>query len=132
MIMITIMKKIIPSAANLPFSKAIVHNQKYVMEISGQIGLNSKTGKLEEGIEEQTKRTFQNVKDILGEVGWNFENLIKVRIFLADMKHYSTVNEIYSKYFEKDFPARVALAVKDLPLGALIEMDCTASGDNVK
>lgn len=123
-------KKIIHAPANLPFSKAIVHNQKYSMEISGQVGLNSK-GKLEEGIEEQTKRTFQNVKEILEEVGWNFENLIKVRIFLADMKDYSKVNEIYSKYFEKDFPTRVALAVKDLPLGALIEMDCTASGEEI-
>jgi 2-iminobutanoate/2-iminopropanoate deaminase len=125
-------RKIIRSAANLPFSKAIVQNQKYVMEISGQIGLNPKTGKLEEGIEEQTKRTLQNISEILEEAGWNFDNLIKVRIFLADMKHYSIINEIYSKYFKKDFPARVALAVKDLPLGALIEMDCTASGDNIK
>ncbi|MBC8495421.1 RidA family protein [archaeon] len=124
-------KKIIRAPGNLPFSKAIVHNQKYGMEISGQIGLNSE-GKLDVGIEEQTKQTFQNVKDILEEVGWNFDNLIKIRIFLADMKDYGVVNEIYSTYFENDFPTRVALAVKDLPLGALIEMDCTAVGDNIK
>ncbi|NHJ32000.1 MAG: RidA family protein [Asgard group archaeon] len=124
-------KKIIRVSSNVPFSKGIVHNQKYTMEISGQIGLNP-DGRLEEGIEEQTKRTFQNIKEILHEVGWGFENLIKVRIFLADMRDYSTVNEIYAKYFEKDFPTRVALAVEDLPLGALIEMDCTASGNKLK
>jgi 2-iminobutanoate/2-iminopropanoate deaminase len=124
-------KKIIRATGNTPYSKAIVHNQKYVMEISGQIGLNSE-GKLEEGIENQIKRIFQNIKEILDEVGWNFNNLIKIRIFLADMKDYSTLNEIYSQYFENDFPTRVAVAVKDLPLGALIEMDCTASGDEIK
>ena len=124
-------KKIIRAPSNLPFSKAIVHNQKYSMEISGQIGLNSQ-GKLVDGIEEQTKQTFQNVKDILQEVGWDFNNLIKIRIFLTDMKNYGIVNTIYSTYFEKDFPTRVALAVKELPLGALIEMDCTACGDEMK
>ena len=56
----------------------------------------------------------------------------KIRIFLADMKDYGTVNEIYATYFENDFPTRVALAVKELPLGALIEMDCTACGDEIK
>ncbi|MFH0905941.1 MAG: Rid family hydrolase [archaeon] len=116
---------------NPPFSKAIVHNHKYFMEISGQIGLNSE-GKLEEGIEEQTKRIFQNIKDILEEVGWDLNNLVKIRIFLIDMKDYSTMNKIYSMYFQNDFPTRVALAVKSLPLGALIEMDCSASGDKIK
>lgn len=124
-------KKNIRAPVNLPFSKAIVHNQKYSMEISGQVGLNSE-GKLVVGIEKQTKQTFQNVKDILEEVGWNFDNLIKVRIFLTDMKNYGIVNRIYSTYFNDDFPTRVALAVKSLPLGALIEMDCTASGDEIK
>ncbi|MBU1198930.1 MAG: RidA family protein [Nanoarchaeota archaeon] len=125
-------KKIIRAPGKLPFSKAIVHNQKYTMELSGQVGLNSETGKLEEGIEAQTRRALENVKEVLQEVGWGLENLIKVRIFLADMKYYSIVNEIYSTYFKNDFPTRMALAVKGLPLGALIEIDCTASGDDIK
>ena len=124
-------KKIIPAGANLPFSKYIVHDDKYSMEISGQVGLNSE-GKLVEGIEAQTKQTLQNIKGILGEVGWDLNNLIKVRIFLADMKDYAIVNDIYAAYFENNFPTRVALAVKGLPLGALIEMDCTAAGDEIK
>ncbi|MAG07977.1 reactive intermediate/imine deaminase [Candidatus Woesearchaeota archaeon] len=123
-------KKIIPNPGALPFSKAIVYDSKYVMELSGQVGLNPETGKLAEGIEEQTKATLENIKDVLKEVSWNLSNIVKVRIFLADMKDYAKVNEIYSKYFTKDYPARVALAVKDLPLGALIEIECTAVGDS--
>ena len=119
------MKKIISASANLPFSKAIVHNQKFSMEISGQIGLNS-DGRLVKGIKEQTRQSFQNIENILNEVGWSFGNLIKVRIFLADMEYYEIVNEIYLEYFEKDFPTRIALAVKDLTIGALIEIDCSA------
>ncbi len=125
------MKKIISASQGLPFSKAVVHNHKFSMEISGQIGLGS-DGNLVKGIKEQTRQSFQNIKDILNEVGWSFDNLIKVRIFLADMEDYEVVNEIYSGYFEKDFPTRTALAVKDLPMGALIEMDCSAAGDEIK
>ncbi len=125
-------KKIIYAPKGLPFSKAIVHDQNYTMEIAGQVGLDPENGKLEDGIEEQTKRTMENIHEILQEVGWNFDNVIKSRIYLVNMKDYATVNDIYVKFFNKDFPTRVALAVKELPLGALIEIDCTASGDNVK
>lgn len=121
-------KKII-SADNLPFSKAIIHNLKYTMEISGQVGIDSKTGKLLEGIEKQTHQALENIKKILEETGWRFENIIKVRIYLTDMNDYTKVNEIYKKYFSNNYPARVALAVKTLPLDALIEIECTAGND---
>jgi len=124
-------KKIIPGLKDLPFSKAIVHNQEYSMEISGQIGLNPKTSILEVGIDAQTRRVLDNIIEILAEVGWNLDNLIKVRIFLADIKDYDVVNEIYSGYFVGNYPTRVALAVKDLPLDAVIEIDCTAAGDKI-
>jgi 2-iminobutanoate/2-iminopropanoate deaminase len=113
-----------------PFSQAILHNFEYTMELSGQIGLNPETGKMVDGgIKEQTEQTLNNIKNVLSEAGWDFSNLIKVRIFLASMDDYSTVNEIYAKRFNDKPPARVALAVKGLPLGALIEIDCTASGN---
>jgi len=123
------MKKIIP-AGKLPFSKGILHDLKYQMEISGQIGLDS-NGKLKEGIENQTNQSLENVKKILGEVGWDFSNLVKVRIFLKNIKDYEKVNEIYSNHFSSDFPTRVALAIAELPLGALIEIDCTAAGSKI-
>jgi len=122
-------KKFVKALDGLPFSKAVIHNDPFTLEISGQIGLNPETGKLEEGIEKQTEATFESIKNILNEVKWDLGNLTKVRIFLTDMTNYSKVNEIYPKYFKDDFPARVALAVKELPLGALIEIDCTASGN---
>ncbi|MEK6833102.1 MAG: RidA family protein [Nanoarchaeota archaeon] len=123
-------KKIIP-ADNLPFSKAIIHNFKYIMEISGQVGIDPKTGKLSEGIEKQTYQALENIKKILEEAGWSFENIIKARIYLINMDDYATVNEIYKRYFLNDYPARVALAVKALPLGALIEIECIAANDSI-
>ncbi|MBS3088083.1 RidA family protein [Candidatus Pacearchaeota archaeon] len=121
-------RKMLRASDGLPFSKAVISGEKYIMEISGQIGLNN-DGELTKGIEAQTRKALENVGDILKEIGWSFENIIKVRIFLADMGDYSIVNKIYSGYFKEGFPSRVALAVKELPLGALIEFDCTACGD---
>lgn len=115
----------------LPFSKAITQDSKYTMEIAGQVGLNAQ-GELAQGIEAQTKQSMENVKKILEEVGWSFDNLTKVRIFLTDMNDYAAMNEAYAECLEGALPTRVALAVKALPLGALIELDCTASGDEVK
>jgi 2-iminobutanoate/2-iminopropanoate deaminase len=98
------------------------------MEISGKIGLNAE-GKLEDGIETQTRRSIENIKGILEEAGWNLKNLIRVRIFLIDMGDYEVVNKVYSEYFDGEFPTRVALVVKEFPLGALIELDCSACGN---
>ncbi len=123
------MVKKLVSAGNFPFSKAVIHDLKYVMEVSGQVGLDSTTGKLVEGIEKQTRQSLDNIKSILEDEGWSFENITKVRIYLLDMADYTKVNEIYKSYFSKDYPARVALAVKALPLGALIEIECTAGRD---
>ena len=92
-------RKIIQGGGTLPYSKAVIYDSKYVMEIAGQIGINPKTGKLEEGIEKQTIRTLENIKQILLEIGWSFDNLVKVRIFLVDIGDYTKVNKIYAKYF---------------------------------
>ena len=118
-----------PSTKGFPLSHAIIHNLEYTMEISGQIGLDPKTMKLVEGgIEAQTIQALKNIEGILSEVGWDFGNIIKVRIFVTDMKNYQKVNEIYAKKFIKDLPARAVLGVKELPLGALVEIECTAAG----
>jgi len=102
------------------------------MELSGQIGINPQEGKLVTGgIEAETEQTLKNIGALLSEVGWNFKNIVKVRIFLADMKEYSVVNNIYMKYFTEELPTRIALAVKELPLGALVEIECVAVGDKV-
>ena len=115
-----------------PFSQAILDSSRYRLELSGQVGIDPTQGKLVDGgIIPQTKQTIANIEAVLSEIGWNFENLIKVRIFLTDMNDYQQVNELYAKQFSNQFPARVALAVKALPLGALVEIDCTAAGNEI-
>jgi len=131
------MKRIISSPlapkAVGPYSQAVLFNSKYQMELSGQIGVNPSTGKLVEGgIEAETEQIFLNIKNVLQEVGWTLKNVVKVRIFLSDMKDYSIVNGIYAKHFTEEYPARVALAVKQLPINALIEIECIAVRDEVK
>ncbi|MBS1266315.1 MAG: 2-iminobutanoate/2-iminopropanoate deaminase [Candidatus Woesearchaeota archaeon] len=111
---------------DFPFSKAVICKNQ--VELSGQIGL--KHGKLVEGIQAQTKQAMENVIEILKQAGLEIKNLTKVRIYLTDMSNYSIVNKIYAEYFEDKYPARVAIGVKELPLGALIELDCSASGNN--
>lgn len=129
------MKKIIATtkapAAKPLFSQAILESSKYHLEISGQIGLDG-NGKLADGgIEAQTKQTLQNVEGILSEIGWTLENITKVRIYLVDMGDCAKVNEVYATKFAKNPPARIAIAVKALPLGALIEIECVAAGDEI-
>ena len=125
------MKKIIENVGPFPLSKAILHNHEYTLEISGQIGVDAKTGELAEGIENQTAKTLDNIKKILEEVGWNLTNIDKATVYLSDMKDYAKVNEIYGKYFTKDYPTRAVVAVKELPRQALVEITCTASGDEI-
>ena len=126
------MKKIIENPGAFPLSKAILHDYKYTMEISGQIGVDAKTGELVEGIENQTAKTLDNIKKILEEIGWNLSNVIKATLYLSDMGNYAKMNEIYGKYFTKDYPTRAAVAVKELPRKALVEIECTASGDKIR
>ncbi|NTV23140.1 MAG: RidA family protein [Nanoarchaeota archaeon] len=115
-----------------PYSKGVLHDNKYTLEVSGHVGFDPATGKLAQGIEQQTEKTLDAIKKVLAEVGWGFENITKVRIYLLDMKDYSVVNQIYARYFNGEFPSRVAVAVKQLPMDALIEIECTATGSSVK
>ncbi len=131
------MEKIIISSDNAPkttgpFSQAVLCSADYNLELSGQIGINPESGKLVEGgITAETEQTLSNIEAILAEAGWGFENVVKARIYLADMNDYATVNEIYAKKFTQNPPARIALAVKSLPLGALVEIECVAVGEKV-
>ncbi|NMB48026.1 reactive intermediate/imine deaminase [Candidatus Kuenenbacteria bacterium] len=131
------MKKISISSDQAPkaagfFSQAILTSCDFRLELSGQIGLDPKSGKIVEGgIAEQTEQIFNNLEGILSELGWTFCNINKVRIFLVSMDDYQAMNEVYSKRFTDTPPARVAVAVKELPLGALVEMECTAEGNTM-
>ena len=94
--------------------------------LAGQIGINPDTGELEEGLEAQTLRAIKNVANILAEIGLGLDDVVKTTIFLKDIGDYPKVNEIYARFFHEPYPARSAVAVKDLPKGALVEIEVVA------
>lgn len=107
-----------------PYSQAIEFD-KFIF-LSGQIGIDPEKGELKEGIEEQTKQTLENIKNILESEGLSMDNIIKVTIFLKNMEDFQKVNEIYSNYFKEPYPARSTVSVKELPKNALIEIEVIA------
>ena len=111
--------------AKRPYSPAIeVNNTLYV---SGQIAVDQSTNKLiEGGIETQTRQVLKNLKSVIEKGGYKLENVVKCTVLLSDISFYTTVNQIYMEFFPVDPPARMAFAVKDLPMGALIEIDAIA------
>ena len=112
-----------PSAIG-PYSQAIVFNG--MLYTSGQIAINPTTGNIDgKTIEEQTEQVMQNLKAVLEEAGTSFENVIKTTCFLVDMKDFAAFNGIYGKYFTEK-PARSCVAVKELPKGALCEVEVIA------
>lgn len=123
------MKKVIftdkAPAAIGPYSQAIEANGMVFM--SGQIPVNPATGEfVEGGIIEQTTQVFENIKNVLAEAGLTTANVVKTTVFLADMSLFADMNAVYAKYFNGAFPARSAVAVKGLPKGALVEIECIA------
>ncbi|RUM28221.1 MAG: deaminase [Aquifex sp.] len=109
-----------------PYSQAVEVNG--FLFASGQIGINPETGKLEEGFKEQVRQIFKNLDAILKEAGLGRESIVKVTIYLTDISKFKELNEIYEDYF-KDVPvkpARVTVGVKELPLGAYVEIEVVA------
>ncbi len=128
-------KAIVSSNAPKPasfFSQAILSSSKYQLELSGQIGLVSETMTLiGDSVEAQTKQAFENIEAVLKEIGWDLSNITKVRVYLTAMTDYKEMNDVYATKFSQNAPARVAVAVKELPLGAKVEIECIAQGDEI-
>ncbi len=91
--------------------------------LSGQIGLNPSTMQMVDGIDEQIHRVFQNLRAVTLAANGNLDGIVKLNIFLTDLKHFAKVNEIMAGYFQQPYPARAAVQVSALPRGALVEMD---------
>lgn len=124
------MKKIISTtnapAAIGPYSQAVEVNG--VIYASGQIPINPATGDfVASGIKEQTEQVFKNIKAILTEAGLTTDNIVKTTVLLADIADFAAMNEVYAAQFSGTFPARSAFAVKDLPKGALVEIEIIAA-----
>ena len=82
---------------------------------SGQIPLNPETGEIPEGITEQTRQSLSNVKAILEAAGLTMDNVIKTTVYLADMADFAAMNAVYAEAFSAPYPARSAVAVRELP-----------------
>ena len=123
------MKKIIytskaPNAVG-PYSQAVEANG--MLFISGQIPINPETGKVvEENITLQTEQVMKNISAILDEAGYSFADVIKSTCLLSDMSNFAAMNAVYGKYYSENPPARAAFAVKELPLGVMVEIETIA------
>lgn len=112
-------------AAVGPYSQGVVANG--FVFCSGQIPLDPATGELVEGsIGDQTRRCMENLAAVLKEAGSGPEDMVKVTVYLADIGDYADFNTAYEPFVGSNPPARAAFAVKDLPKGARIEIECIA------
>jgi len=108
-----------------PYSQAIEANG--MLFISGQIPVNPATGTIPEGIEAQTEQVMKNIEAILTAAGYDFKDVIKSTCLLSDIANFKAMNEVYATYYKEDCPARAAFAVKDLPMGVLVEIETIAA-----
>lgn len=108
-----------------PYNQAILSDN--LLFISGQICIDPSTGNLKnKDIQEEAHQVMHNLRAILQEAGMDFSNVVKTTIFITDMHQFSAVNEVYGKYFERDFPARETVQVSALPKFVNVEISMIA------
>lgn len=109
-----------------PYSQAVEIND--TLYISGQLPIHPLSGKIESTTAElQTEQVFKNIAAILEAAGYTFADVVKSTVFLSDITNFAGMNEVYKKYYSSECPARSAFAVRDLPLGALVEIETIAA-----
>lgn len=113
-------------AAIGPYSQAIRIGG--MVFVSGQLPIDPSTGEFATGgIKELTRQSLTNMQAILAEAGLSMAHVVKTTVFLAEMSDFAAMNEVYAEFFQAPFPARSAVAVKTLPKGALVEIECIAA-----
>lgn len=110
-----------------PYSQGI--DAGNLVFVAGQVGRDPHSGELSEGIAAQSERTMENIKAILEAAGLTFANVAKTTCLLADISDFEAFNAVYARYVSDPKPARATFAVKDLPLGALVEVEAFAVRD---
>ena len=123
------MKKVIETrhapAAIGPYSQAIESGD--TVFLSGQIGLDPKSGKLVSGgIGRETRQVLDDIREVLRAAGLGFDDVVKTTIFLVNLADFEIVNGVYGEHFTEEFPARSTVQVAALPRGALIEIEVIA------
>jgi len=108
-----------------PFSPAVRDGDR--LYTSGQIAQDPATGKvIEGGVAAQTEQIFRNLEALMSAAGTSFADVVKVNVYLTDMRDFTAMNEVYARHFEAPYPARTTVAVAELPLGAIIEIEMIA------
>lgn len=112
-------------AAIGPYSQAVRTGN--LVFVSGQLPIDPATGAFAgDDIKTLTRQSLTNIKSILETAGTDMAHVVKTSVFLADMADFGGMNEVYAEFFQKPYPARSAVAVKTLPKGALVEIECIA------
>jgi 2-iminobutanoate/2-iminopropanoate deaminase len=114
-------------AAIGPYSQAVDSGAGLVF-VSGQLPIDPATGAFPGGgVAEQARQSLLNAQAILRAAGLELADVVKTTVFLADMGDFAAMNAVYATFFSEPFPARSAVAVKTLPKGALVEIECIAA-----
>lgn len=109
-----------------PYSQGICVNGLFVT--SGQLPVNPATGQIEsDDIQAQTRQSLENVGAILKEGQLSFDNVIKTTVYLADIKDFAAMNQVYEEYFPENCPTRSCFQVAALPMGAKVEIEVMCS-----
>ncbi|MEP7145862.1 MAG: RidA family protein [bacterium] len=107
-----------------PYSQAVEFGN--LIFTSGQIALNTEGYVVSDEIDEQTKKSLENIKSILEDNGSSMDNVIKTTVFLKDMLYFNSMNDVYETYFGKSPPARSTVAVAGLPKDVKVEIEVVA------
>lgn len=107
-----------------PFSHAVRAGE--FIYLSGQVGQDPGTGKLVDGLAEQTAQIFRNLTAVLRDLGLDLDDVQKVNVYLVNMADFQGMNEVYARHFQAPFPSRTTVAVHQLPMGAVVEMEMVA------
>lgn len=112
-------------AAIGPYSQGVEVNG--FVYASGQLPIDPATGRFPEGIKAQTRQSLLNAQAILKEAGLSLSDVVKTTVLLSDIADFGEMNEVYAEFFSEPYPARSAFAVKSVPKGALVEIECIAA-----
>jgi 2-iminobutanoate/2-iminopropanoate deaminase len=107
-----------------PYSQAV--RAGALVFLSGQVAMDPATNEISGDIAAQTERTMKNLGAVLAAAGSGFDDVVRATIYLVDLAHYATVNDVYGRFFQPPYPARSTVQVAALPRGAQVEIDLVA------
>lgn len=113
-----------------PYSQGIRAGE--LLFTAGQVGIDPTSGELVEGVAAQAERALRNLTAILDAAGLALDRVVKTTVFLADMDDFAAVNEVYAAHFSAPYPARSTVAVRELPKGALVEIEAIAVASDAR